>query len=330
MNRIIFLDIAKAICIVLVVVGHYIPTNSPLWYKTLHDVIYTFHMPLFMFASGYVYIATKRENGYGSFIVKKIKRLMIPYFTTSFIVISIKILTQGSMSVENPVTPWSYLKMLYFPEAGYFLWFIWALWWMFVIISFFKTQKSRFLFFILCLILHYIPCDLPEIFCIAQCKSMIVFFMLGIFAYENIWANKFITKFRISQTVITTFIFIVGEYIYFSIHTPVNNFIGFILPYLGILFCLEISKLICQYKTITSNNLLMVIAASSYIIYLFHTTFEGFVKAIFSKIPLNDTAGYIFVIQAITVILSGIIFPVLLHKQILNRWKILKLLFGLK
>lgn len=74
----------------------------------------------------------------------------------------------------------------------------------------------------------------------------------------------------------------------------------------------------------------MVIAASSYIIYLFHTTFEGFVKAIFSKIPLNNTAGYIFVIQAITIILSGIIFPILLHTQILNRWKISKLLFGLK
>ena len=28
MNRIIFLDIAKAICIILVVVGHYMPDNN--------------------------------------------------------------------------------------------------------------------------------------------------------------------------------------------------------------------------------------------------------------------------------------------------------------
>ena len=54
MNRIISLDIAKAICIILVVVGHYVPDNSPEWYKLMHDVIYTFHMPLFMFASGYI------------------------------------------------------------------------------------------------------------------------------------------------------------------------------------------------------------------------------------------------------------------------------------
>ena len=49
MNRIIALDIAKAICIILVVMGHYVPDNSPAWYVLVHDVIYTFHMPLFMF-----------------------------------------------------------------------------------------------------------------------------------------------------------------------------------------------------------------------------------------------------------------------------------------
>lgn len=53
MNRIIALDIAKAICIILVVMGHYVPDNSPAWYVLVHDVIYTFHMPLFMFVSGY-------------------------------------------------------------------------------------------------------------------------------------------------------------------------------------------------------------------------------------------------------------------------------------
>lgn len=46
MNRIVFLDIAKAICIILVVVGHYMPDNSPMWYVMLNKVIYTFHMPL--------------------------------------------------------------------------------------------------------------------------------------------------------------------------------------------------------------------------------------------------------------------------------------------
>ena len=50
-NRLTDIDVAKGICIILVVIGHYIPANSPQWYLTLIDVIYSFHMPLFMYAS---------------------------------------------------------------------------------------------------------------------------------------------------------------------------------------------------------------------------------------------------------------------------------------
>lgn len=53
MQRLVFLDIAKAICIILVVIGHYHPDNSPEWYNVIWKFIYSFHMPLFMFASGY-------------------------------------------------------------------------------------------------------------------------------------------------------------------------------------------------------------------------------------------------------------------------------------
>lgn len=143
MNRIIALDIAKAICIILVVMGHYVPDNSPAWYVLVHDVIYTFHMPLFMFVSGYVYIATKKRSTYGDFLLKKVRRLMVPYLTTSVMVIVIKLLTQGSMSVDNPVTIFSFVEMFYMPVAGYFLWFIWALWWMFVLVPLFRGKQKH-------------------------------------------------------------------------------------------------------------------------------------------------------------------------------------------
>lgn len=71
MNRIIALDIAKAICIILVVMGHYVPDNSPAWYVLVHDVIYTFHMPLFMFVSGYVLYRYKKEEHLWRFFVEE-------------------------------------------------------------------------------------------------------------------------------------------------------------------------------------------------------------------------------------------------------------------
>ena len=106
MERSATADIAKTIGIILVVIGHYNPADAPEWYHLANRFIYAFHMPLFMFASGYIYAMTgnSQNKGGGNFILKKFKRLMIPYFSTSVVIISIKLLTQQGMSVENPVT----------------------------------------------------------------------------------------------------------------------------------------------------------------------------------------------------------------------------------
>ena len=184
-NRIVWIDIAKAICIVLVVIGHYIPDTRPIWYWEMRSVIYSFHMPLFMFASGFVYIATKREEGYCKFLKKKVKRLMIPYLTVSVLIVSIKLCTQGQAYVENPVTIQSYLKIFYLPEAGYFLWFIWALWWMFVIIPLFNTPVARLaLLFVATFALPFISSKLPEVFCIRQFSCMLQYFVAGVVVYD--------------------------------------------------------------------------------------------------------------------------------------------------
>lgn len=112
--------------------------------------------------------------------MKKVKRLMVPYFSVSAIIITIKLATEGNAYVENPVTVMSYLKMFYLPEAGYFLWFIWALWWMFVLVPLFQTKQARLSLFALALFVHYMPAFLPEMFCLRQFQNMLVYFMLGV------------------------------------------------------------------------------------------------------------------------------------------------------
>ena len=328
-NRIVFIDIAKAICIVLVVIGHYIPSNSPEWYVTLHDIIYSFHMPLFMFASGYVYIATKKDVPYGQFIVKKIRRLMVPYLTTSVIIITIKLVTQGNMSVDNPVTTSSYLRMFFMPEAGYFLWFIWALWWMFVIIPLFKTKRARLLLFVFSFALHYLPLPLPGTFCVAQFKNMLVFFMLGIIAFEYNGVHAFIKGFKVKRAAIIIMLFALAQYLrYENVPQEVIHVIGFLQPYLGILFIVEVSK---SWELAIHGNTksgILLIAASSYIIYLFHTTFEGFTKAIIRKLPLDSDLWYVFLPEALVVIAMGVVGPIICAKAF-KRYRLTRYLFGL-
>lgn len=324
MERIISIDIAKAICIILVVIGHYVPDNSPDWYVALHDIIYTFHMPLFMFASGYVYIATKKDRTYGNFLIKKIRRLMVPYFATSFIVISIKLLTQGSMSVDSPVNMWSYLRMFYLPEAGAFLWFIWALWWMFVVVELLKSKSSRTFLFVLALVIHYIPMNsLPELFCIAQFKRMILFFMLGIFVYEHDVINKFVVNYNPYKVFLSTLLFAGG----LCWHLNWGG-IEAVLPFTGIFFILEISAMVANTRPLAKRAWLMSVAASSYIIYLFHTTFEGLAKSIIRRLPFDSASEPVFILGAFVVIMAGILVPILLDRCVFRRYVVTRVLFG--
>lgn len=327
MQRFVSIDIAKAICIILVVIGHYHPENAPDWYTLINRFIYTFHMPVFMFASGYIYIATLKKESYIHFISKKIKRLIIPYITTSFVIISLKLLTQGNAYVQNPVTLISYLKVFYLPEAGFFLWFIWALWWIFVILPLFKTKKARGWLFIVSILIAYIPISLPEIFCFRQFKSMLIYFMLGVFIYES----KDIIKIKFTGRYLPFLTFGVLEFLYLS--DAINGELTIIyrlIPFVGIWATVQFSNYISKSINNNKQSWLLTIATSSYIIYLFHTTFEGFAKAICQKVLLDSNLWYIFTLEALIVIIVGIVGPILLHHYILQRNTITKYIFGLK
>ncbi|WP_288172511.1 hypothetical protein, partial [Prevotella sp. CAG:255] len=125
--------------------------------------------------------------------------------------------------------------------------------------------------------------------------------------------------------------FVVCEYLYFSdLNSDVlKTTLNILLPYIGIFFVIEISKLICKYQEVGKNHILMIVSMSSYIIYLFHTTFEGFAKAVFRKLPLDSNLWYVFLPEAIVVIAVGVIIPMLLHRYVLKRWQLTRTLFGL-
>ena len=82
-KRFLWLDIAKGIAIILMVVGH---TSIP---SFLSRFIWSFHMPLFFIASGYT---TKWGGYFSDFTANKAKRLLLPFLCYSVIVLFIQIL----------------------------------------------------------------------------------------------------------------------------------------------------------------------------------------------------------------------------------------------
>ena len=315
-QRIYSLDIAKALCIVLVVVGHFNPDNAPAWWKCINQIIYSFHIPLFLFVSGYVYRHTLRKQSYSTFMEKKCRRLAVPYLITSAIIISIILLSHGNVQTSSPVTPFTFVEMLYLPAAGYFLWFVWALLLMFAIVWFAKGKKARMALLVASVALYYLPLDFPDLFCLRQFKMMMLYFMMGVVSAESdlkkifncAWAN---------------FVYIPLFGFAFYLWADMGDNYVPIMAVTGILLVLATSKWLEKLQFV-KHSILLPLSAASYTIYLYHTTFMGFAKAFCAKLHL----AVHFELEACLVVLCGVVCPLLLHWAI-KRFRVGKIMLGL-
>lgn len=128
-ERVGYFDIAKGIGMILVIIGH-------LGVAPINHFIYSFHMPLFFFCAGY-FLSQKMDIG--SFIKKKARQLIIPYYFTCMILVCIVIIIdviKGNTFdiVILDVIKWT-ISALYasgnrepfgIPRIGA-IWFLWAL-----------------------------------------------------------------------------------------------------------------------------------------------------------------------------------------------------------
>ncbi|MDF9830656.1 acyltransferase family protein [Parabacteroides sp. PF5-6] len=326
-NRLTYIDIAKGICIILVVIGHFQPANTPAWYMQLIDIIYTFHMPLFMYVSGFVYMKFRKPVKYTPFIWKKFKRLMIPYFLISILIISLKLLAERGMYVENPVTLSSVYETLYLPSAGFFLWFVYVLFLIFLIIPFFDTAKKINILLFIALILVLIPVKTTGLFCLEQLKNHLFYFVLGCFICQYQAVRDKISRIP-AWAILFAFSII---YLPTTSISPLGDSLlagkvfSLGLGVLGIAFVINLSRFIDS-KMAAARKIFLHLAVYSFTIYLFHTTFQGLAKSVLLKFHLTeylgDSAAFISSILIVNTI--GIIGPIILYLLDAKREKIMK------
>ena len=131
MQRIAWIDVYKAICIILMVIGH--ATGL------FNHYIYQFHMAAFFFISGYTSKIWKKDLE--SVVIQKSKTLLLPWFT---MLIAIGIVRAAKAIILSEITFGQGLKnivicvkdALILGNADYMLgagWFLWALFFVFVI-----------------------------------------------------------------------------------------------------------------------------------------------------------------------------------------------------
>src|SRR5215475_12742554 len=88
------IDRAKGLAILLVVFGHLMANGYPrgnAWYDTAKDIVYSFHMPFFMYLSGYVFALTGKQavayGAYSRFLRERVMRLLVPFALFGFLIV---------------------------------------------------------------------------------------------------------------------------------------------------------------------------------------------------------------------------------------------------
>lgn len=126
-KRIDWIDFAKAIGIFLIVFGHSIKGTIA------HTFVYSFHVPLFFYLTGVTFGC---RTGYGKFLLKRVKTLLVPYWAVMAVSIVIFYFmgsfTADSLDVNTVAFSWKdyILGSLYgnfktgFLKANAPLWFL--------------------------------------------------------------------------------------------------------------------------------------------------------------------------------------------------------------
>ncbi len=90
-QRIPFIDFIKGIAIILVVIGHFIEMNmrqcgftDP--FSAVWSWIYSFHMPLFFFASAYLTTISSRRHSLFYSVIIKTETILLPYIVWMYLI----------------------------------------------------------------------------------------------------------------------------------------------------------------------------------------------------------------------------------------------------
>lgn len=130
-DKVGFIATARCIGILLVVFGHSYPFDVYITpaLRTVNNFIYTFHMPLFLFISGYLVTCNRRPAG--TYIRRRGVRLLVPYFALSVIAFVPKVLVQKFLNDSVEFSVWYLIKTELIPRAN-----VWGHFWYIPVVFF--------------------------------------------------------------------------------------------------------------------------------------------------------------------------------------------------
>lgn len=101
MERLVYIDILKGIAIILVVMGHMFVPYTDYLQSPINQMIYSVHMPLFIFLSGLVFHLSQSKKATRTTIIKRALSLLLPFFCFSAVYCFAKNISYTDMLLKN-------------------------------------------------------------------------------------------------------------------------------------------------------------------------------------------------------------------------------------
>ena len=313
-----FLDCLKFYLILLVILGHLLGSykeashlNMVVW-----NFIYLFHMPLFVFVSGYF---TK------SITFKKFKTSIfkiIETFLFLHVLSLLPLIIKGTLTLESIITPW------------WILWYLFALiiWKSFYFFLILKLNNRIFLFISILValmsgffsILGY-PLSLSRIF------VFFPFFLLGALSNE-IYLNKIRSIPKIYGVLVLSMTFICllfvqkdlaviawGSYSYYAFP---NIYIGLLMRFLFFIGAVSIS--IAFINIVPNNKMFSKTGQDTLLYYAYHGYLIILFREVINYIGLNPNFILIFMLSIVLILILYVFSKTKISRYLLNPYSYYK------
>lgn len=185
------IDLLRGIAIILVLLGHSIivypiDLHEVLWCNVLFTWLSTVHMPLFFLISGFCY--SLGTEGYGKYLLKKTKRLFVPYVFFCIFDMSVRVVFESLVNQQRGL--FDSVKDMIFFGGGY--WFLYVLYILFIIFPFLERVIKKHMGTVWVLLVSLVVLEmfsiLPGIFMLDSVGRYMIYFLIGYLL--KIWRVK--------------------------------------------------------------------------------------------------------------------------------------------
>lgn len=294
-SRIYEYDVMKSLSILLVVLGHSyylgshgatvegivsISDNAIVWFfnSVINPIIYSFHMPLYMFISGALAYGKGKKN-FKDFVRGRFKRLMIPFFVCNLLYAVPLRYFSGYYEGKGLFS--AYLDSIILMRTPAHLWFLYILFFLSIIFSYIEKKKweDKKILLLVVLGLYFIHDYMPGgAYGLYKLTQHAIFYYCGM-KFEQLKLRDIFNRIVTSKSVtrilpigIFSLTLVIEEMLIPLLSfpkAPIRNCFGLVAASCGIYAIYWISHLIVE-RNRQSTFLIRLLADNNFEIYLYH------------------------------------------------------------